>query len=207
MPAGSIIWPSVTRWWARYDKARGAYLEAKEQDLCPLRIVQPMNEAVLDIAEESSVPLIDADRLISERSTHRIPGGDWLIDHVHPTIEGHQLLADALADLIVARHVPEPQAAWRQTAHTRYREHFDALSPHYFQKGTQQLESLRKWAQGRATRLRGKTPDQTTATGDEAQSAPGETTFVDRTTSALEWKRRSSSVSRDAIGDRNEHHV
>jgi lysophospholipase L1-like esterase len=94
----------------RLERARDAYLQAKELDVCPLRILQPMNEAVLEIARQTGAPLVDAQKLFEERSAGGIVGGNWLVDHVHPSIEGHQVLADAFAQLLVSQGKVHPRA-------------------------------------------------------------------------------------------------
>jgi tetratricopeptide (TPR) repeat protein len=137
----------------RFDEARGAYLQAKEQDVCPLRIVQPMNEAVLELARDTGTPVVNAQNLFEERSTDGIVGGDWLVDHVHPSVEGHQLLADALMEMLISLGKVDPRPKWEQVRRARYREHFDSLDNLYFLQGEQRLSAVRKWAQGRADRL------------------------------------------------------
>ena len=134
----------------RFDEARDAYLQAKELDVCPLRILQPMNEAVLEIARDTATPLVDADKLFRERSPHGIVGGQWLVDHVHPGIEGHQLLADALASVMVSGGLVQPRPQWEEVKQARYREHLDSLDAVYFARGQEHLENLRGWASGRA---------------------------------------------------------
>jgi tetratricopeptide (TPR) repeat protein len=138
----------------RFDEARTAYIQAKELDVCPLRVLSEMNEAVLEIARDTGTPLVDADKLFSQRSPHGIVGGQWLVDHVHPGIEGHQLLADSLADLLVSLGKVSPRADWQQVKQLRYREHLDVLDPIYYARGLEHLENLRGWANGRAERLR-----------------------------------------------------
>jgi tetratricopeptide (TPR) repeat protein len=136
------------------DQARQAYLQAKDLDVCPLRILQEMNEAVLEIAGDTGTPLVDAQKLFQERSKDKIVGADWLVDHVHPSVEGHQLLADALADKLIALGKVRPRPGWEQIKRQRYREHFDSLDNLYFLKGQQRLSGLQDWAKGRAKRLR-----------------------------------------------------
>jgi tetratricopeptide (TPR) repeat protein len=137
----------------KFDEAQAAYLAAKDLDVCPLRILEPMNQAVLQTAAATGTPVIDAKELIATRSTNGIVGGDWLVDHVHPKIEGHQLLADVLANLLVAQGVVKPRDDWAQVRALRYREHFDSLRPHYFHQGMQRLKGLEDWAAGRAKQL------------------------------------------------------
>ena len=138
----------------RMEQARHAYLQAKEWDVCPLRILQPMNEAVLEIADQTRTPLVDAQGLFERNSPHRIVDGQWLVDHVHPTIEGHQLLAGELAAQLVAQGVVQPAADWEDRRKQRFREHLAKLDDLYFVKGTQRLEAVRDWARGRVEALR-----------------------------------------------------
>jgi len=139
-----------------YDRARAAYAVAREQDVCPLRAVQPINDYVLALARETRTPLLDAQALFERRSKHGIVGEEWLVDHVHPKIEGHQLLANELAQMLVDDGTVRPGADWHERRDAAYRAHFDALSPLYFHKGMQRLRALRNWAYGRAQRLRGE---------------------------------------------------
>jgi lysophospholipase L1-like esterase len=136
------------------DEARAAYLQAKELDVCPLRILQPMNEAVLELARESRTPLVDAQELFERSSPHRIVGGEQLVDHVHPGIEGHQRIADALADKMVELRLVHPSGDWQEKKRRRFREQLDGLDDYYYALGAQRLENLRGWSQGRAEAVR-----------------------------------------------------
>jgi tetratricopeptide (TPR) repeat protein len=149
------------------DKARAAYLQAKELDVCPLRVLQPMNEAVLAIAAETGTPLLDAHKLFEERSKEHIVGGDWLVDHVHPGIEGHQLLAGALTEMMIAQFDIPPQPGWEEVRKRWYREHFDAIKPVYFSHAMERLSAQNNWAAGRAVRLRGEPADPPQEENDE----------------------------------------
>ena len=96
----------------RLDEARASLIRAKDEDVCPLRVLEPMRAAVRSIAEEAGAPVLDAWGLIAARSEGAIPGNAWLVDHVHPSIRGHQLLADALLDLMAAEGIVRPTAGW-----------------------------------------------------------------------------------------------
>jgi len=135
------------------DKARHAYLQAKELDVCPLRILQPMNRIVLDLAATGQIPLVDAQQLFEEKSRHGITGSDWFLDHVHPSVRGHQLLAAACADKLASMKLMKPprDAAANNTAiEAAYAKHLQTIDGFYFQKGADRLRALRNWAAGRA---------------------------------------------------------
>jgi tetratricopeptide (TPR) repeat protein len=143
-----------------FDQAREALLKAKELDVCPLRILEPMNQAVLDVAAETDTPLVDAQAMCAERSRNGIVGGEWLVDHVHPGVEGHKLLADALADMLVELGVVEPAADWQAVKQARYQSHQASLDPLYFIRAMERLKRLEGWAHGRVARRRLPTSDE-----------------------------------------------
>lgn len=134
----------------KIEPAREAYLRAKELDVCPLRILEPMNEAVLEIAHQTGTPLVDVQALFARRSPNGLVGGDWLLDHVHPGIPGHRLIADALADKLVTLGVVRPEPGWRDRKEQAFQAHLASLDDLYFAKGSQRLEVVRRWTQGRA---------------------------------------------------------
>ena len=132
-------------------EAYRAYLRAKELDVCPLRILEPMNEAILETARRSSTPVIDVRKLVERRSPRGIPGGFLLLDHVHPSITGHRLIADALTDELARQGIAHPTPGWRRRQEQVVRKHLASLGLFYYAKGLQRLEVLRGWAAGRAT--------------------------------------------------------
>ena len=77
----------------RNDEAATAYEQAVIHDVCPLRILPTMRNVLADTTKDRSAPLVDYHTFLTKRSEHGVPGDDWFLDHVHPTIEGHRLLA------------------------------------------------------------------------------------------------------------------
>jgi tetratricopeptide (TPR) repeat protein len=80
----------------RFDEARNAFLRALNDDVCPLRALPEMIAAVREIADQRKAALVDFVKLIESKSAQGVPGEDWFLDHVHPTIDGHRVLALAL---------------------------------------------------------------------------------------------------------------
>lgn len=138
------------------DRAREAYVRAKELDVCPLRILEPMNDAIVAIARRIGTPLVDVRDLFERRSRDGIVGGYLLIDHVHPTIAGHRLIADALMGELSRQAVVHPVEGWERQRDEKARRHLDSLGDFYFAKGRQRLEAVRGWATGQANTVRPK---------------------------------------------------
>ena len=131
------------------DKARAAFLQARANDICPLRILTPMEEALERVADELNVPLIDAHALLEKESRWRILGGVQLVDHIHPSIEGHKKIADALLDEMEQQGWARRQSAWQSTRDELFKAHFASLDKNYFIDANRALYGLKAWAAGR----------------------------------------------------------
>ncbi len=133
----------------RFTEAKQWFLKAKEEDVCPLRMLEPMHDAVLDVAAGERVPLVDARSLIEERTPGGIPGQEWLLDHVHPNIEGHQLIADALYRTMEQIELVRAGGGWQTVRDELRRQHLSSLNEVYYLRGTRQLRRLQEWSRGR----------------------------------------------------------
>lgn len=137
----------------RYAEAREAYLRAKEEDVCPLRMLEPMCEVVQRVVAETGTPLVDVRQQFEAQSPGGMPGEELFLDHVHPTISGHQQIADwLLAEMQRQDWVeisPAQTSTWEATRRRLYEEHWATLDAPYFARGQERLEGLRRWAQGR----------------------------------------------------------
>ena len=146
------------RWLAdkgEWQTAKRWFIAARDADVCPLRAITPIAEAVTELAERFEVPLVDAEQLLSAVSEHEIPGSQWLVDHVHPTIEGHQLIGEALAELCLREQITTTtNGNWKTFRKELYTNHLSGLSEAYFHRGKQRLEGLKLWTQGRAKKMR-----------------------------------------------------
>jgi lysophospholipase L1-like esterase len=138
----------------RLDEARAEFIRAKDLDICPLRILEPMNQATLDIARATGTPVIDLVAFFAARSKGGITGYNWLVDHVHPSIIGHQLIANLLADEMVRLGFVHPGPDWLAERDRLYRKNLESLDDFYYLMGQKRLGNLLLWAQGRGDRVR-----------------------------------------------------
>ena len=96
----------------RFDEARTAFMDALDEDVCPLRALPEMTDGMREIARDRKVTLVDFVKLIEGKSPHRVPGEDWFLDHVHPTIEGHRVLALAIIDKMAEQRWLHLSSGW-----------------------------------------------------------------------------------------------
>lgn len=140
------------------DQAREHFVLAKETDICTLRMLEAMHDALNEVARETGTPMVDVRRSFEKISRDHIPDDRYLLDHVHPTIQGHKLIAEWLMDELVRQGIVKSVDGWKEAREESYSDHFESLDDLYFFKGTQQLESLRHWTKGNANGVPGKTP-------------------------------------------------
>ena len=140
---------------------------ALDSDVCKLRAPREVVEVVHRVADELAVPCLRAQELFESRSRDALVGEQWLVDHIHPSVEGHQLLGEALADQVLVQHSDWVQNGdWRESIQTRFTEHLSGLGGAYFVRGQQRLEGLRLWTEGRAKKLRESSEAPATMAGD-----------------------------------------
>ncbi|QDV24153.1 GDSL-like Lipase/Acylhydrolase [Aureliella helgolandensis] len=138
-----------------YAPAKRTLQAARDADVCPLRAPTAISAVIREVAQNADLPLVDADRLFSDASEHGIVGDQWLVDHIHPSLEGHQLLAEAIAEKCVQEGLIQPgNLQWREDRAESYANQLRGLSEAYFHRGKQRLEGLLLWTQGRAKKTR-----------------------------------------------------
>jgi hypothetical protein len=140
---------------------------AKDLDVCPLRATTEIEQSVVQIANKENIPIIRTPTLFDQRDANgnRIPDGiadpELFVDHLHPSIRGHQILGRALADSMIQNKLfpelprPRDMLLLQQRDETLSQQHLTGLSEAYYARGKQRLEGLRRWATGRV----GQTPE------------------------------------------------
>lgn len=142
----------------RRNEAEQELRKAIELDVCPLRILESLKEITRRVATETDTPLVDADDFIAGLSRNGFPDRQWLIDHCHPTIEGHQRIADAIADQLVAQRLVRPGKDWQTKKDQTYRAHLASLSHVYFDRARARLKSEQGWAHGEVKKMKPTQP-------------------------------------------------
>jgi len=133
----------------RTAEARRWFIRAKDEDICPLRILKPMRQAIHDTARRYDIPLVDAQVLFERATDDGICGSQWLLDHVHPTVEGHQRIAEVLFERMCENGWVDRPIDWDVCKRALWDQHLAGINDAYWLHGAQRLERLRYWT-GRA---------------------------------------------------------
>jgi tetratricopeptide (TPR) repeat protein len=100
----------------RYAEAEAALRLARDEDVCPLRALTPMRDIMIDIAKQQHVGLVDYVDLLEVGTQgeygHPIAGEEFFLDHVHPTIEGHKILALGVIQAMADQGLVKLEADW-----------------------------------------------------------------------------------------------
>ena len=116
----------------RWNEAKERFLAAKEEDICPLRILEPMREVIFE-----------------EQADNAIVGNLQLLDHMHPTISGHQLIAKALFDEMIRLKLVNSADDFEIRREELWREHLASLDDIYFAHGARRLKKVQEWSRGK----------------------------------------------------------
>ena len=128
------------------EKALAAYRSARDLDVCPLRMVSQMEENLLEIARRREVPLIDVRKSVAALGPDSTGGQESYIDHVHPNINSHQVIASLIVKHLVKAGTVSGVALSKTQIRDARKQHVRALSTAYFANGGRRIGWLEGWA-------------------------------------------------------------
>jgi lysophospholipase L1-like esterase len=110
---------------ARHAEALEQYVAARDLDTMPWRTPSPSLNAVLRAAREQHAPICDLVKVFRDHSPGQAIGWELMDDHVHPTLRGQALIAEAIVERLSdfegkLRIPPETRArlpGWEEYAH------------------------------------------------------------------------------------------
>ena len=135
------------------DAARQAFIKARDEDICPLRMTTPLQAAWKRVVRDEDVTALDLDSYLAGKSRNRLLGNELLVDHIHPSFKGNQLIADEVVRALVKASLLKPRTGWEAMARQKHTQHLQSLDKLYFLRGQRTLETLQEWARGRERNL------------------------------------------------------
>lgn len=148
------------------EQARAAFVAARDHDVCPLRMTSDMERILAQVAAETHTPLVDLHVLLERQSQSGILGDYLLVDHVHPSVAGHQLIARYLVRELKSLGLTQLGSDCETASDAAFAAHQSALDPQYYLRGHRTLRSLQIWAAGRAGQPPTATHRDDTVTGE-----------------------------------------
>ncbi|MBI5572055.1 MAG: tetratricopeptide repeat protein [Desulfomonile tiedjei] len=136
----------------RKAEAREQFVKAKDLDVCPLRCISPINAEIVKIAHEERAMLVPfreiLDRKVSETGDRSgIPGNESFLDHVHPTIAMHQVVAELILDQMIEHSLVKPSGTLTSQDRTKlYTRGMASLDKRFFLIRDLNLAKTLKWA-------------------------------------------------------------
>ena len=87
--------------------ARSFLDAAVDLDQLRLRASSDINETIRALAEEYGSAYVDVEAIFEGKSPQGIVGNSLMLEHVHPTVDGHYLIARSLAEAILSNILDE----------------------------------------------------------------------------------------------------
>lgn len=133
------------------EDARESLFRAKDLDVAPLRARQRLVELVREVATRENVGLIELSAVLEElnqtRVGHSILGNEVFLDHVHPNIEVHALIATRLVELLAEGGlVPSPDSSARESWQDLVAARMATFDRKYYAERDLNLAKVLGWA-------------------------------------------------------------
>lgn len=92
----------------RYKEASAKYYQAKDLDALRFRATEEFNWIIRDVAGHFQVPVVPTKSVFEKASPHGLIGHNFMLEHLHPNINGIFLLADAYFETMKQKHFIAP---------------------------------------------------------------------------------------------------
>ncbi len=92
-----------------YDEARSLYRRARDLDALRFRATAEFSDVIRDVADRDQTLFVDVLPHFESASPQGLIGYNLMTDHLHPTIEGHYLLAKTVCTALANWNQPWPK--------------------------------------------------------------------------------------------------
>lgn len=96
----------------QFNDARRHYRLANDYDAIRFRAPSSFNIMIRELTRKYGVPLADVENAFSEASPVGMPGSEWILEHVHPNIQGYLLMAKCIAGKIPRNKILRESGDW-----------------------------------------------------------------------------------------------
>jgi len=137
----------------RFEEAKVEFDRAIDQDICPLRMNSTLRTVLLEAStppKRPGIPVLDLQKEFEAVSKNNMIGKEMLVDHVHPTIAAHQLIAQIITKHLQRSNLIQQSLSWEIDIVDEFERVIQSLDFGYFKRGKDRLESVKKWSRGQA---------------------------------------------------------
>jgi len=110
----------------KVEEARRRYEEACRFDVVRFRADESFNQVVREVVEAANSPLlrlVDASKAVKMHAPNGIVGAELVIDHVHPTLKGNFIIAEAIARAFSRAPFSSLAGTWDWDKHADFAEY------------------------------------------------------------------------------------
>jgi tetratricopeptide (TPR) repeat protein len=123
--SASLIYTKAKKlqWDRKYTEAKDLFLKAKDLDALRFRASEEFNDIIHKSASQHDMIVAKMKRFFEKYSEHALVGNNIILDHLHPNIDGHFLMADVFYHEIVNTNlIGDKQDIVYKKSSTEYRK-------------------------------------------------------------------------------------
>ncbi len=129
-----------------FEGARDAYARARDEDVCPLRAVSAIGEAVRDVGRRRGKAVVDFEQLVARLSEHGLAGKAFFHDHVHLSVQANRQMAMAIVGQLESLGILRPGSGRNVAAFERAKERvMSGIDPERHSAELRQLAAMLGW--------------------------------------------------------------
>jgi tetratricopeptide (TPR) repeat protein len=106
-PAAKTIFNNATEDFknGNLKKAAKEYRYAKDLDMLRFRAPEKINSVIKNLSEKYGPILVNSDSALNKASETGIIGNDLMVDHLHPTLRGYQIIGKTFYEAMEQHHI------------------------------------------------------------------------------------------------------
>lgn len=83
------------------NSARKLLRKAKDLDALRFRAPSEFNDIIKSLSRKFNIPCVELDTIFDKASVKGVVGNDFIVDHLHPNVEGYSLIAESFFNEII----------------------------------------------------------------------------------------------------------
>jgi len=150
---GRYAFEIATHWDSAPDTTAilGQLISARDNDVCPLLATTRIENAVRSYRDTRNIIFVDSPSVLDQKNLREQQTPDGIadprrfVDHVHPTIEGHQAIATEIYHQFIKTDWVKPVDNADQIYAALVEDHLKTLGEEYYARAEQRLDGVKRW--------------------------------------------------------------